>query len=225
MTNPTFPPPAATGLILAALICAAAALTGCSRAPQPPAPAEPAPTPPASTAPPATLPAVRPVAPLDYDDDMEIYPARDPLRPGSPEAIEQARLTEEQYRATTTVKQRVQALYQLSSQDTPEALQALGRLFQAEPDPELREEILESLLEFTGQKENKLAILTAALGPDQPLGVRETAIDVLIDLAYHEAIPVLQGLLQDPNQTVRDMARDAIIEIQELLPSRGEMSY
>jgi hypothetical protein len=121
------------------------------------------------------------------------------------------------YNATSDFKGRVETIYKISDLNTPEAIATLGRLFAAETKPELKTEIVDSLMDFDGLDDKKAAILAAAAAPGQDKDVRETAIDGLTDIDPRKAIPILQGLVNDPDEDIRDAAKDALETAQEEL--------
>jgi HEAT repeat protein len=58
------------------------------------------------------------------------------------------------------------------------------------------------------------------VGADQTQEVREAAIEALTDVDAKVALPVLKALTTDPNEEIRDAAKDAI----ELLDVTGPTS-
>jgi HEAT repeat protein len=96
----------------------------------------------------------------------------------------------------------------------PDAVRALTRLFQVETDPDLKVDLLDSLLGIEGLVEEKLKMLTLGAEKGLPTEVRQSAIDGLIDLDDPRVIPVLNGLLNDPDEEVREGAKDALEMLQ-----------
>jgi hypothetical protein len=195
-------------LKLCAPAVAAALLTACSKPektstppPEPPPtvsqPASPAsPATPATAKPPVTAPVPR-------------------ATPGkSSHPAEEAAALEREYVANPDFSARVETIYKLTDAGTPEAIASLGRLFQMEKDNDLKTEILDSLFDIDGQDNNKAALLGFAVSPSQPKEVRESAIDALEDIDAKYALPILQGLLADPDEEIRDAAKDAIEMLQ-----------
>jgi hypothetical protein len=121
---------------------------------------------------------------------------------------------EKSYVSNPDFSARVQFIYQLSDVSTPEAVSALGRLFHMEKDPDLRTEVLDSLYDIEGLDDQKVAILAAGAGADQPKEVRESAIDALTDIDPKKALPILQALSSDPDPEIREQAKDAIEQVQ-----------
>lgn len=117
---------------------------------------------------------------------------------------------EASYVAKPEFTDRVQIIYKLSDAGTPDAIYALGRLFHAEKDPDLKVEIMDSLFDIDGQDDKKVALLAAGAGPDQPKDVRESAIDGLGDVDAQYALPILKPLANDPDEEIREQAKDAI---------------
>jgi hypothetical protein len=133
----------------------------------------------------------------------------------STEAAKQVGALENAYLANTEFPQRVENIYKITDLGTPEAIAALGRLFQAEKEVDLKTEILDSLFDIDGLDDKKAALLAAGAGADQPKDVRESAIDGLTDLAPKYALPILQALVSDQDQEIRDLAKDAIEQLQQ----------
>jgi hypothetical protein len=126
---------------------------------------------------------------------------------------------EGQYRAATSLHDKIKAMRQLVHVRDDGAVEAVGRLFHEEKDLELREEFLETLLDMRGKEADKLSVLASAVSAGQPADTRELAIDIMIDLGSKNAIPVLENLVNDPDATIRDAAKDAIREIQNPTPT------
>jgi len=59
-------------------------------------------------------------------------------------------------------------IYNLSSVESPDTIDTIGRLFLNEKDKELKIELVSSLLDIDGQPDKKLAILSTAVRGDQP---------------------------------------------------------
>ena len=98
----------------------------------------------------------------------------------------------------------------LADMGTLQAVQTMDRLFQAESDLEMKIEILDSLQLIDEHHSYKMRIFSNALLASQPFEVRLAAIDGLLELDDPGVIPVLRGLLNDPNPEIRESARDAI---------------
>jgi HEAT repeat protein len=123
-----------------------------------------------------------------------------------------------QYEATHDSSDRAEIIDELGDEETADALKVLGRLFQIETDPELKNEILAATNGIEGQTEGKLLIIGAALKPTQPADVRDAAIDVLQGLDDSRAIPVWQTLLNDTDPEIRSVAKAQIAQLQEMQP-------
>ncbi len=125
---------------------------------------------------------------------------------------------EKSYLATTNQEERLDILMDIADTPSAEAIKTLTRLFGAETDPELRIDLLDSLLAFDGFKEEKLEMLKLGLQPSLPMEVRQSAIDGLIDLDDPRVIAVFNGLLNDPVEEVREAAKDALEMLQPETP-------
>ncbi len=128
-----------------------------------------------------------------------------------------------QYLNATDLRGKIKSMLEASRVGGIEAIMALGQMFQSEQDVELREEILETLMFIPGHDVDKLSLLAVAAAQNQPQSVRETAIDLMIDLGSPNAIQVLQGLLDDKNPLIREAAEDAIREIRTPTSTVSEM--
>jgi hypothetical protein len=121
---------------------------------------------------------------------------------------------EKEYVATTNRDTRLDLMMDIADAPGPDAVRALARLFQVETDPDLKVDLLDSLLGIEGQVEEKLKMLTLGTEKGLPTDVRQSAIDGLIDLDDQRVIPLLNGLLNDPDEEVREGAKDALEMLQ-----------
>lgn len=126
---------------------------------------------------------------------------------------------EKDYLANTNREDRLDLMMDITDWPGPETVKVLTRLFQAETDPELRVDLLDSLLSIDGSVEEKLAMLTLGAAKGQPTEVRQSAIDGLIDLEDKRVIPILNGLLNDPDEEIREGAKDALEMLQTATPT------
>lgn len=121
---------------------------------------------------------------------------------------------EKNYLATTNRDDRLDLMMDITDWPGPEAVRTLTKLFAAETDPELKVDLVDSLLGIEGQTEEKLKLLQLATEKNNALEVRQSAIDGLIDLEDQRVIPILNGLLNDPNEEIRESAKDALEMLQ-----------
>jgi type IV secretory pathway VirB10-like protein len=126
----------------------------------------------------------------------------------------QVQQLESTYHNTPDFQKRVGLIYDLSSIESPATIDAIGRLFSVEPDPELKVELINSLSDIEGENDKKLAVLTSALRPDQPKDVRLEAIDAVAETEDKRGVQILQGLLQDADEDIRESAQDGIDQLQ-----------
>jgi hypothetical protein len=201
-------------LITSALALAVLVLAGCSKPePQQTPPPEPKPVTvkPIEFPPPTNLVAAQPPAPAA---PAAPTPAAEPQE-DSPEALAaQVKGFETEYANTLDFQKRVVIIYNLSSVDSPDTIDAIGRLFLNEKDKELKIELVNSLLDIDGQNDKKLAILSTAVRGDQPKDVRLEGIDGMGDTEDKRAIQILQGMLTDPDEDIRESAQDTIDQLQ-----------
>jgi len=73
---------------------------------------------------------------------------------------------EAEYKTNTELSARAEIIFKISDVGTGAALPALGRIFSLETDPELKTEVLTLLADIDNQDDQKLAILSAAVGAD-----------------------------------------------------------
>ena len=121
--------------------------------------------------------------------------------------VGQVKQFEADYQGTADYQKRVVIIYNLSSVESPETIDAIGRLFLNEKDKDLKIELVNSLLDIEGENDKKLAILGTAIHADQPKEVRLGAIDGMGDTEDKRAIQVLQTLLTDPDEDIRKTRR------------------
>jgi len=187
--------------------------TGCSKPEETtPAPAPFAPNkterPKENTSIPAPSPVVKPVTQKPAAGLPETAKA------DAEEATPTAPELEKAYLANPDFTERVQVIFQLSDLGSADALATLGRLFQKEQDPDLRVQVLNSLFDIEGHDDKKAALLAAGVATNQPKDVRDAAIDALGDIEAKRAVPILQSLLSDPDEDLREHAKDIIEQLQ-----------
>jgi HEAT repeat protein len=121
---------------------------------------------------------------------------------------------EKAYLSTTNRDSRLDLMMDISEVPTADSVKTLTRLFEAEADPDMKVDLIDSLLGIDGFKDEKLIMLTLAIRQGLPNDVRESAIDGLIDLEDRRGIALLNGLLNDPDAQIRQSAQDAIELLQ-----------
>ena len=136
-------------------------------------------------------------------------------------AAKEAATLEKTYLTKTEFADKVEALYNISDLATGEALDTLTRLFLQEKDADVKTQIIDAMDDIEGFKEKKLALLTTAIKADQPQDVRESAINALGDIEDARVIPILQSLLNDPDEDIRSDAEDAMKLLQDTLDKAG----
>jgi hypothetical protein len=200
---------------VAAFAMAVLATSGCSRKESEQAPLLPPPsmtitktTPPPSL--PGTTAATNTTAPVA--DVSTSAPASDEETPEQLAA--KVKQLEGDYQRETDFQKRVVIIYDLSSTESSNTIDALGRLFLNEKDQELKIELVNSLMDVDGQNDKKLAILGTAIRVDQPKEVRLQAIDGMGDVEDKRGIQVLQGYSADPDEDVRDAIKDTIEQLE-----------
>lgn len=187
-------------------------LTACGSKEEPVS-APPPPKKPVATAKPRPTPPARPAHPFPTPPtaaepaNTNAAAAAD-VEPETPAQVEQA------YKAHPEFSDRVQYIYQLSDMGTAEALAALGRIFHVEKDDELKVEVLNSLFSIDGLDDKKAVLASVGVSAHLAKDVRLAAIDALADIAAEHSLPILKTLVSDPDEDVRDSAKDTIEQIQ-----------
>ena len=136
-------------------------------------------------------------------------------------AAKEAGALETYYLAKTEFADKVETLYKISDLATGEALDTLTRLFLQEKDPDMKTQIIDAMADIDGFSEKKLALLTMAIKTNQPQDVRESAINALGDIEDARVIPILESLLNDPDEDIRSEAEDAMKLLQDTLDKAG----
>jgi type IV secretory pathway VirB10-like protein len=208
-------------IFMVTLAAAVLMVAGCSKkeaeTATPPSPTEP------TTAEKTEAPPVR-ATPPPPSEGRPATPETAPLPPVVPptatttetpaQLAAQVQQLESTYHNTPEFPKRVAIIYELSSVESPATIDVLGRLLSNESDQELKIELINSLSDVEGENDKKLAILSGALRPDQPKEVRLEAIDALVETEDKRAIQILQGLLKDPDEEIRDATQDGIEQLQ-----------
>ena len=140
-----------------------------------------------------------------------MQPVPDPLEDPAPKPLP---VMEKEYFTSTNRDVRLDLMMDIADASSAESVKTLTRLFEAETDTDLKVDLLDSLLGIEGFKEEKLIMLTLGARQGLPNEVRQSAIDGLIDLDDRRVIPVLNGLLNDPEEEIREAAKDALEMIQ-----------
>ncbi len=107
----------------------------------------------------------------------------------------------------------VTALWALGS---PEAVDILRQHLSIERDADVKVDIVAGLAGWSspGTREARFGILVAALAPPQAREVRLAAATLAAEFDDARAVSLLQSLLQDADEELRQAARDAIDERQ-----------
>ncbi|MGD0016060.1 MAG: HEAT repeat domain-containing protein [Verrucomicrobiia bacterium] len=128
---------------------------------------------------------------------------------------------ETDYLATTDFAGKIETLYKISDLETGAAVDTLTRLFLQEKDADIKTQIIDAIGDIEGFKDKKLALLTLAVKADQSQDVRESAINALGDIEDARVIPILQSLLNDPDEDIRTDAEDTMKQLQDTLSQAG----
>ena len=199
-------------IVTCALALAMLVLVGCSKPePEDTPPPKPVTTKKLEFPAPTNLPSAQPAVSVTTAAPAA---AAVPQEDTTAEAAAQLKQLEAEYQNTPDFQKRVVIIYNLSSVESPDTIDTIGRLFLNEKDKELKIELVSSLLDIDGQPDKKLAILSTAVRGDQPKDVRLEGISGMGDTEDKRAIQVLQGMLNDPDEDVKEAAQDTIDQLQ-----------
>jgi hypothetical protein len=133
-------------------------------------------------------------------------------------AMKQAVSLQQEYQTEKEFLPRVEIIYRLADASTPQSRGVLSSLFFSEKNLDLRVQMV-SALPFVdaGDFNLSLPILQEALKPTQPLELREAGLDAIQTLNDPITLPLLQPLLQDPDDELRETAAQTIRYFREVL--------
>ena len=147
-------------------------------------------------------------------------PVEKPERPDKDEVpvAKPLPVLETDYAATTNRDTRLDIMMDIAETPGAETVRTLARLLEAETDPDLKVDLIDSLLGIEGHTEEKLAMLTQGARPGLPKEVRLSAVDGLIELNDPRTVAVFNGMLNDPDEEIREAAKDALEMLQAQPP-------
>ena len=148
-----------------------------------------------------------PPPPKEKPDDKDDVPVAKPLP-----------VLESNYAATTNRDTRLDIMMDIAETPGAETVRTLARLLETETDTDLKVDLIDSLLGIEGHTEEKLAMLTQGARSGLPKEVRLSAVDGLIELNDPRTVAVFNGMLNDPDEEIREAAKDALEMIQAAPP-------
>lgn len=150
---------------------------------------------------PADAPSTKPTAKVPEPREAETSPAE----------------LAQRLRTAAEPDERSEAVSQLWTLATPEAVELLRQHFFVEQDTHVKADIVAGVVEEQKPetRELRFGLLSAALTPAQAADVRIAATSMVTDFDDVRAVALLQNLLQDSNEEIREAARDAIEERRE----------
>lgn len=125
---------------------------------------------------------------------------------------------ESDYTATTNRDTRLDIMMDIAETPGAETVRTLARLLETETDPDLKVDLIDSLLGIEGHTDEKLAMLTQGVRTGLPKEVRLSAVDGLIELNDPRTVAVFNGMLNDPDEEIREAAKDALEMLQAQPP-------
>lgn len=173
--------------------------SGCERPPTSPSPR-------AETPPPAvSAPTPR------HDSPGEVKTTVVPPAPPEETARPASELAQ-RLRSAEEPEERSEVVSELWSLATPEAVEILRRQFFTERDVNVKADIVAGLVDEQKPetRELRFGILAAALPAGQPDDVRAAAIAIGTEFDDIRAVALLQSLLQDPSEEIREAAQEAL---------------
>lgn len=132
---------------------------------------------------------------------------------------------EARYAKATGIQERIELIYDLVSVDSPEKVDAIGRIFASETNQKLKIELINSLSNIEGENRKKLAILTDGVGNKQTNSVRIRVAAAIVELSDKRGVPLLKGMLGDSDKGVRQSAEDGLEQLQADLRLRAPQLY
>ena len=148
-----------------------------------------------------------PPPPKEKPEDKDDVPVVKPLP-----------VLESNYAATTNRDTRLDIMMDIAETPGAETVRTLARLLEAETDTDLKVDLIDSLLGIEGHTDEKLAMLTQGARSGLPKEVRLSAVDGLIELNDPRTVAVFNGMLNDPDEEIREAAKDALEMIQAAPP-------
>jgi HEAT repeat protein len=122
-------------------------------------------------------------------------------------ATQQALELEREYQTDPEYLSRVEIIHRLADASSAQSRETLTRLFLTEKDLDLRVQMVSALPFVDAADLNpSLPILREALKPGQPRELREAGLDAIQSLNDPRTIPLLQLLLNDPDEELRESA-------------------
>ena len=130
------------------------------------------------------------------------------LPPEIPHLTEQLTEITQSYAQTPPFEDKLELIERLREMPSPATFRVATQLFAAEEDPELQGFLLDAVMsmEELGLAEEQLAFLADSLRRQWPNEVRVRLVDSMVDLADRRAIPLLEPLVNDPDEEVRAAA-------------------
>jgi HEAT repeat protein len=165
----------------------------------------------AQQVPPEGTPAFQQAAPAPDHPGRRIAARRKAEPTDKPKRL---RELERAYVVLDDAEARSATIDKIAELEIPGIAEALGRLFAIETDPELKEAILSEIGWSDDPDPVRAAALAQGLQPDQPATVRRAAVDEFMELEPATALPLLRPLLNDPDESVRAGAKDAIYVLE-----------
>ena len=135
----------------------------------------------------------------------------------SPTANKPAAAWVASYSGEKNTEERRAIIAELLGGEPVTGVAAVGELLKLEKRAELRVALFDALDSFDGQTPAKLALIRGELLENRASGdAREAAIDALLNIQDRTAIPIWQALLSDPDESLHDVARQAIAALESL---------
>jgi hypothetical protein len=121
------------------------------------------------------------------------------------------------YRSENDAEKRREIIADLLGAPPAEGVAAIGQMLNLEKRAELRVALFDALDAFDGQVTAKLDLLRNELVEHASIGgSREAALDALLNIQDRAAISLWRSLLQDPDEALQDVARQALAAFDDL---------
>lgn len=188
-------------------VASAFLIAGCTRRPlQPSASSTPPPSPVA-----AVISASAPGGSVTTAPARALTPTRSPESVVQPEPAAEAEELAAEYQREPGDTRRIEIVYQLAINSSPQARQALERIYRLASDPDTKRQVIEAQRFIESPNPTpSLVLLTDALAPRQPEELRAAAIESLREFESPTALALWQTLVQDADPDIRATAAQMV---------------
>lgn len=129
----------------------------------------------------------------------------------SPEAAAEAAELIAEFAGDQDEARRIEIVFELAANGSPGAQTKLDEIYRNPPAARLKQEVVNAMTFMEPHNlDFALTLLSDAVGPQQPVELREAAMDALRDLEDARTINVWRSIANDPQAEIREAAAQAI---------------